>query len=308
MALSLTPDRPLADPEHREGQLASGAGGRTPAARVDVHEDIEDIEIRMLLEAVYQYYGFDFRQYAPASLKRRIRNCVLYEKATSVSALQERLLYDRPTMERFLQELSINVTAMFRDAGFYRVFREEVLPRLRTYPFIRIWHAGCASGEEVYSLAILLHEAGLYERSRLYATDMNEVVLGQARDGVYPLEKMELYAQKYLQAGGGGALSDYYTAQYGRAIFHGSLKKNIVWSQHNLVTDGSFNEFHLILCRNVLIYFDQTLQARVHRLLYDSLASFGMLGLGQRESIRFSGYEGCYETLDGIEKWYRKTR
>lgn len=304
----MTPERPPTDAGRRSARRAAADADGQAAARVEAREAIEDIEIRMLLEAVFQYYGFDFRQYATASLKRRIRNCVLYEKTTSVSALQERLLYDRATMERFLQELSINVTAMFRDAGFYRVFREEVLPRLRTYPFIRIWHAGCASGEEVYSLAILLHEAGLYERSRLYATDMNEVVLGQARDGVYPLEKMELYAQKYLQAGGSGALSDYYTTQYGRAIFHGSLKKNIVWSQHNLVTDGSFNEFHVILCRNVLIYFDHALQARVHRLLYDSLAPFGMLGLGQRESIRFSGHETCYETLDGIEKWYRKMR
>lgn len=272
------------------------------------NEDVENIEIRMLLEAVFQYYGFDFRQYAPASLKRRIRNCVREEKVSSVSALQEKLLYNTAAMERFLQELSINVTALFRDAGFYRSFRERVVPRLRTYPFIRIWHAGCSSGEEVYSLAILLQEEGLYDRARLYATDMNEVVLGQARDGVYPVEKMKTYCQNYLHAGGSRTLSDYYTAQYGRAIFHGSLKKNIIWSQHNLVTDGSFNEFHVILCRNVLIYFDQPLQARAHRLLYESLAPFGMLGLGQMESIQFSEREACYETLDGMEKWYCKVR
>jgi len=282
------------------------AGGDTLLSASN--DEIERIEITLLLEAVYQYYGFDFRHYAPASLKRRIRHCVQEEKVASVSALQEKLLYDTASMERFLLVLSINVTALFRDAGFYRVFREQVVPRLRTYPFIRIWHAGCSSGEEVYSLAILLQEEGLYDRARLYATDMNEVILARARDGVYPLERMKAYARNYIDAGGSRSLSDYYTAQYGRAIFHAGLKKNIVWSQHNLVTDGSFNEFHVILCRNVLIYFDQSLQDRVHRLLYESLITFGMLGLGQMESARFSPYENAYEVMDGVEKWYSKVR
>lgn len=271
-------------------------------------QDVESIEIRLLLEAVFQRYGFDFRQYAMASLKRRIRHCVYSEKLNSVSALQEKLLYQPACMERFLLTLSINVTALFRDAGFYRTFREKIVPRLRTYPFIRIWHAGCSSGEEVYSLAILLHEEGLYERVRFYATDMNEVILARARDGIYPLERMREYAQNYLRAGGKKVLADYYTTQYGRAIFHGSLKKNIIWSQHNLVTDGSFNEFHVILCRNVLIYFDQTLQTRVHKLLYESLINFGMLGLGQMESVQFSPYEKNYEAWDTLEKWYCKIR
>lgn len=270
--------------------------------------DIENIEISLLLEAVFQCYGFDFRHYAHASLKRRIHQCMHAEKVGSASALQEKLLYNTASMERFLLVLSINVTSLFRDAGFYRVFREQVVPRLRTYPFIRIWHAGCSSGEEVYSLAILLQEEGLYDRVRLYATDMNEVVLARARDGIYPLERMREYAKNYARAGGKRVLADYYTTQYGRAIFHGSLKKNIVWSQHNLATDGSFNEFHVILCRNVLIYFDQTLQMRVHQLLYDSLINFGMLGLGQMESIRFSPHEACYETRDSTEKWYSKVR
>ncbi|MHB1655995.1 MAG: CheR family methyltransferase [Burkholderiales bacterium] len=272
------------------------------------NDDIENIEIMLLLEGVYLHYGFDFRHYAPASLKRRIWHCVREEKLNSISALQEKLLYNPSCMERFLLILSINVTALFRDVGFYRVFREKIIPRLRTYPFIRIWHAGCSSGEEVYSLAILLQEEGLYDRSRLYATDMNEVILARARDGIYPLEKMLAYEKNYRNAGGRRNLTDYYTAQYGRAIFHGSLKKNIVWSQHNLVTDGSFNEFHVILCRNVLIYFDQSLQARVHKLLYDSLITFGMLGLGQMESIRFSPYETNYEAMDSLEKWYSKIR
>ena len=272
------------------------------------NDEIENLEVKLLLEAVFQHYGFDFRQYAPASLKRRIRHCVREEKLNSISALQEKLLYNVAYMERFLLALSINVTALFRDAGFYRVFREKIVPRLRTYPFIRIWHAGCASGEEVYSLAILLQEEGLYDRVRLYATDMNEVILTRARDGIYPMDRMKVYERNYIKAGGKAVLSDYYTAQYGRAIFHSSLKKNIVWSQHNLVTDGSFNEFHVILCRNVLIYFNQTLQTRVHKLLYDSLITFGMLGLGQMESIRFSPCEANFETLDNAEKWYTKVR
>lgn len=270
------------------------------------NEDVENIEITVLLEAVFQRYGFDFRHYARASLKRRVRNCVRAEKVKTVSALQEKLLYQPACMERFLLALSINVTSLFRDAGFYRAFREKVVPRLRTYPFIRIWHAGCSSGEEVYSLAILLQEEGLYDRVRLYATDMNEVILARAKDGIYPLERMKDYAQNYVRAGGKRTLADYYTTQYERAIFHASLKKNIVWSQHNLVTDGSFNEFHVILCRNVLIYFDQTLQTRVHQLLYESLINFGMLGLGQMESIQFSPYETCYEAQDSLEKWYSK--
>lgn len=271
-------------------------------------DDIESIEIALLLEAVYQRYGFDFRHYAMASLKRRIRHCVYAEKLNTVTALQEKLLYQPACMERFLLALSINVTALFRDAGFYRTFREKIVPRLRTYPFIRIWHAGCSSGEEVYSLAILLHEEGLYERVRFYATDMNEVILARARDGIYPLDRMREYGQNYIRAGGKKVLADYYTTQYGRAIFRSSLKKNIIWSQHNLVTDGSFNEFHVILCRNVLIYFNQTLQARVHKLLYESLINFGMLGLGQMESVQFSPYENNYEPWDTLEKWYCKIR
>lgn len=223
-----------------------------------------------------------------------------------MSALQEKLLRDPLCLSRFLGALSINVTALFRDSGFYLAFREKVIPQLRSQPFIRIWHAGCSTGEEVYSLAILLEEEGLYERTRFYATDMNEFVLEQARDGVYPLERMREYEKKYRMAGGRRSLADYYTARYERAIFKGHLKKNIIWSQQNLVTDCSFNEFHVILCRNVLIYFDRTLQTRVHELLYDSLATSGMLGLGQREDIRFTPYQDCYAELDSTSKWYRK--
>ncbi len=269
---------------------------------------VENIEIGLLLEGVFQCHGFDFRHYAPASLRRRILQCVDSERVSSVSALQAKLLHDTACLERFLLMLSINVTSLFRDAGFYLAFRKKVLPQLRTYPSIRIWHAGCSTGEEVYSMAILLEEEGLYERTRIYATDMNEVVLAQARDGVYPLDRVEEYAQNYLKAGGKRSLADYYTAQYERVIFQASLKKNIVWFQHNLVTDGSFNDFHVILCRNVMIYFDRTLQARVHQLLYESLTPSGMLGFGRKETIGFSPYEACYEELDHMEKWFRKVR
>ena len=209
-------------------------------------------------------------------------------------------------MEKLLLDLSINVTAMFRDPTFYRVFRQQVIPHLRTYPFIRVWHAGCATGEEVYSMAILLEEEGLYERSRIYATDINEVVLQKAKSGIFPLDRMQEYTENYIAAGGKRSFSDYYIAKYDGALFSPSLTKNVVFSQHNLVTDRSFSEFNVILCRNVLIYFDKTLQARVLTLFYDSLATFGILALGSKESLRFSPYEECYEQINGPEKIYRK--
>ncbi|BAY63285.1 hypothetical protein NIES22_33710 [Calothrix brevissima NIES-22] len=267
---------------------------------------LEDIEIQLLLEGIYRYYGLDFRNYALASLKRRIWNTIRAENLTTISALQEKVLHDRECMERFLLNLSVHVTSMFRDADFYIAFRNKVIPLLKTYPFIRIWHAGCSTGEEVYSMAILLQEEGLYHRSRLYATDMNETVLRKAKDGIFPLELMQQYTHNYLQAGGKTYFSEYYTAAYDSAIFRSSLKENIVFSPHNLVTDGSFNEFNVIFCRNVLIYFDKTLQQRVHHLLYDSLIRFGILGLGRQESLKFTPYEQQYEALDNREKLYRR--
>jgi chemotaxis protein methyltransferase CheR len=195
---------------------------------------------------------------------------------------------------------------MFRDPGFYKAFRETCVPMLRTYPFIRIWHAGCSTGEEVFSMAILLEEEGLYDRALLYATDINDVVLQRARQGIFPLERMQEYTENYLKAGGKRSFSEYYTAKYDGAIFAPSLTRNIVFSQHNLVTDRSFSEFHVIFCRNVLIYFDRELQNRVHSLFYDSLVMFGVLALGSKESLKFSQYEGCYEKLSPTEKLYRK--
>ncbi|MBF2047358.1 MAG: CheR family methyltransferase [Leptolyngbya sp. IPPAS B-1204] len=268
--------------------------------------ELEEIEIQLLLEGVYRYYGFDFRDYAIASLRRRIWNAVRAEKLATISALQEKVLHDPECMERFLMGLSVNVTAMFRDPGFYVAFREKAVPLLRTYPFIRIWHAGCSTGEEVYSMAILLAEEGLYDRCRIYATDMNEAVVRQAKAGIFPLDLMQEYTQLYLQAGGKSAFSNYYTAAYNNAIFRSSLKANIVFSHHNLVTDASFNEFNVILCRNVLIYFNQVLQEQVHKLLYESLRMFGVLGLGRQETLKLTPFEHCYEELDAQEKLYRR--
>jgi len=267
---------------------------------------LEEIEVQLLLEGVYRYYGYDFRDYALSSLRRRIRKIVASEALPTISALQDRLLHDPACLERFLLGLTVNLTSMFRDPSFFVAFREKIVPLLRTYPFIRLWHAGCSTGQEVYAMAILLQEEGLYHRCRLYATDTNELVLQKAKQGIYPIELMQEYTQLYLKAGGTRSFSEYYTAGYGNAIFRASLKENIVFSPHNLATDRSFNEFNVILCRNVLIYFNRTLQQQVQQLFYDSLCSFGILGLGQRESLKLSSSEERYEEIVKGERLYRR--
>jgi chemotaxis protein methyltransferase CheR len=271
-------------------------------------EDLESLEIGLLLEGIYRHYGYDYREYAPASLRRRIWGAVQTEGLQTVSGLQERVLHDPACMERLLLALSVNVSAMFRDPSFYLAFRRRVVPLLRTYPSIDIWHAGCSSGEEVYSMAILLEEEGLAGRCRLYATDVNDTVLRKARAGIFPLEFLKDWTNNYLEAGGTRAFSDYYTAGYGSAIFRASLRDNIVFAQHNLVTDGAFQQFHVIWCRNVTIYFTRPLQQRVHGLLYDSLIRLGVLGLGSQESIDGTPHAAAYEPLAGREKLYRKVR
>jgi chemotaxis protein methyltransferase CheR len=267
---------------------------------------LEDIEIQLLLEGVYRYWGHDFRNYALSSLKRRIHHFIKKEGYTSVSDLQARVLHDRECLERFLLSLTVNVTSMFRDPSFYLALRKEVIPLLRTYPFIRIWHAGCSTGEEVYSMAILLEEEKLYQRCRIYATDFNERVLQKAKSGIFPLKLMQDYTQLYLKAGGNKSFSEYYTSGEDSAIIRPSLLENIIFAQHNLATDSSFNEFHIIICRNVLIYFNQTLQKRVHELFYHSLCPFGVLGLGRQESIHFIDYEQEYQEIVKGEKLYRR--
>ena len=259
------------------------------AARGSAGDELEGLELELLLEGVFRRYGFDVR-----------------EGLSSISGRLDQLLHDPPTRERLLLDLSINVTAMFRDPTFYGAFREKVVPGLRTYPFTRIWVAGCSTGEEVYSLAIVLKEEGVYERCRIYATDINESVLDRARAGVFPLEKMQEYTQNYIRAGGTRAFCEYYVAAYDGAQFDRTLVENVVFAQHNLASDRSFNEFNVIVCRNVMIYFDKKLQDRVHELFYESLLHFGILALGHKESIRFSRFERSYEELDAIEKLYRK--
>jgi chemotaxis protein methyltransferase CheR len=270
-------------------------------------DELERLEINLLVEGVYQHYGCDFRDYAYASLRRRVWNVVRAEHLGTVTGLLERILHDPACMERFLAQLTVNVTTRFRDPSFYVAFRELVVPLLRAHPFIRIWHAGCSTGEEVYSMAILLQEEDLYPRCRIYATDLNEIALKAARDGIFPLDHLKEYEENYAAAGGKAALSDYYTAaSYDHVIFRQSLRKNVVFSHHNLATDGSFNEFNVILCRNVMIYFNPTLQTRVHNLLYESLRRFGILVLGHKESLKSTVHEESYEALDQKERIYRR--
>jgi len=274
----------------------------TPNGRAE----LEAMEIQLLLEGVFRRYGYDFRGYSRPSLGRRVWNVIRSEGLSTISGLQEKVLHDPDCLDRLISGLSVHVSSMFRDPAFFLALRVRVIPLLRAYSFIRVWNAGCSTGEETYSVAILLREEGLYERSRIYATDLSAAVLKRARDGVFPLDAMREYTFNYLRSGGGSSFSEYYTAGHGHAVFHPSLKENIVFSQHNLAADSSFNEFNLILCRNVMIYFAGPLQDRVHKLLYDSLAESGILALGTKESIEFTPYKGRYEPLAPGQKLYRR--
>jgi chemotaxis protein methyltransferase CheR len=275
-----------------------------PAEQVD----LEAIEVQLLTEAMFRHYGFDFRDYSLPSLRRRIWKRVRAEGLRTIAGLIEKVLHDPQSMERLLLDLSINTTAMFRDPTFYLAFRRKVVPMLRTYPFVRIWHAGCSTGEEVYSMAILLQEEGLYDRCRIYATDINEAVLQKAKSGIFPLSTMQENTSNYIAAGGTGTFSDYYTARYDYAIFRPSLRENVVFAQHNLVTDASFNHFNVIFCRNVLIYFNNALQDRVQELFLQSMETFGILGLGKKESLRYTTVADDYEEIDIDERLYRRGR
>jgi chemotaxis protein methyltransferase CheR len=271
-------------------------------------DDVESLGIDLLLEGIHRHYGYDFRAYARGSLTRRIRNRAREEGVGTATGLLDLVLHEPDAMQRLLYDLSINVTSMFRDPAFYRVFRDRVVPMLKTYPFVRIWNAGCSTGEETYSLAILLEEAGLLDKTRIYATDMNEAVLDRAAAGTFPIEKMQQYTGNYIEAGGTRAFSEYYQAGFGGARFSPTLTENIVFAQHNLVSDRSFNEFHAIVCRNVMIYFDKKLQDDVHDLFHASLVTFGVLGLGSRETVRGTRHEHSYEEVDGAVRLYRRMR
>ncbi|WP_257008145.1 CheR family methyltransferase [Bacillus sp. FJAT-45350] len=268
--------------------------------------EIEKIEVELLLEAIYRYYGFDFRNYAYGSIRRRILHRLQIENVDTISALQGKLLYRPEMMESILKDFSINVTEMFRDPDFFKSFRTNVVPNLKDLSTIRIWHAGCASGEEAYSMAILLYEEGLYEKSRIYATDMNEEILEKAKLGEIPLGQMKLYTRNYQEAGGKGEFSEYYAANTDHAFIVPQLKKNIIFGHHNLVTDYSFNEFQVIICRNVMIYFNNELKERVFNLFYNSLCEQGYLGLGNKESLSYCSFSSEFEEVDFAQKIYKK--
>ncbi len=278
------------------------------AALTKGKREVESIELELLLSGVAQHWGYDFRNYARASLKRRVREAMRKEGVATISALQERVLHDPVALGRFVASVSVHATSMFRDPEFYQALAAHVFPLLRTYPFARIWHAGCASGEEVYSLAILLDEAGLYDRCRIYATDISMVALERAARGIVPLAQMKDYTRNYQLAGGKRDFSTYYAADDKNAILRERLRKNVVFSQHNLVSDGAFNEFHLVLCRNVMIYFDEKLRDRVVSLLHGSLVRFGVLGLGRKETLRYTAFHDRFEQLPGDVRLYRRVR
>lgn len=274
----------------------------------DPKRDVLSLEIDLLLTGIAERYGYDFRNYARASLTRRVRRALQREGLNSVSSLQNKLLHDEAAAMRFVASMSVHTTAMFRDPAVYRLLREQVIPMLRTYPFVRIWHAGCSSGEEVFSLAILLEEEGLYDRCRIYATDMSDLILERARKGVFPLRDMREHTRAYHSAGGQQDFSAYYVADQQSAVFRKSLSRHVIFSQHNLVCDSAFNEFHLIMCRNVLLYFDQTLRERAYQLFDASLTTFGWLVLGKQESLRFSGHAAAFRELQDGMRIYRRLR
>ncbi len=269
------------------------------------NSDIEKLEIDLLLKAISQRYGYDFHHYATASLKRRIQHCLTNAKLNHISEMIPKLLYDEKFFNKFLLDMSITVTDMFRDPEFYTSVKEKVIPVLKTYPFIKIWHAGCATGEEVYSMAVLLKEADCLDRTQIYATDFNRHALKIARDGIYPEKLLQQYTSNYNKMGGQASFSDYYHSKYKSAIINDFLKKRILFSHHNLVTDGVFGEMNMIVCRNVMIYFDAELQDRVLTLFRDSLCHLGFLCLGTKESIRHSTCEDEFDLISRKEKIYR---
>jgi len=272
----------------------------------DVDHTLEDLEIDLLLEAVRRYYGYDFRDYEIGAVRHRIRELMLAARIPTISRLQEKILHNSTFLERFLRSFSGKSLSMFSDPEFYRAFRHRVVPHLRTYAFVRIWIVGCSTGEEAYSIAILLHEEGLLQRSRLYATDMSEEAVKQARAASFSHARSDEFEANYLAAGGQGSILDYFQKKGRRLVIEPSLKKNMLFSEHNLSTDGSFNEFQVIICRDVLKGFNQKLKERVDRLIYDSLGRFGVLALGATESLNSMPYEECYSLLDEKSRLYQK--
>ena len=266
-----------------------------------------DIELRLLIDAIYLKFSYDFRDYSGASVKRRVTHALRQFDCSTISALQERVLHDPAVFMQLLQFLTIPVSEMFRDPSHFLAIRQEVVPLLKTYPSIKIWIAGCSTGEEVYSMAILLREEGLLDRTIIYATDINPSSLEKAKQGIFSMESVRAYTQNYQKAGGQRAFSDYYTAAYDYAIFDKSLRENVTFADHSLATDSVFSETQLISCRNVLIYFNKKLQDRAFGLFHDSLSHRGFLVLGSKETLDFSAYSNKFESFVKPERIYRKS-
>lgn len=266
----------------------------------------DDEELRSFLEEVYARYHYDFRNYAIASMRRRFAAAQIQFRCDSLRELRDRVIDHPDAFSALLQHLTVQVSDMFRDPAFYLAFRQQIVPVLATYPSLKIWIAGCSSGEELYSMAILLKEEGLLDRTMFYATDVNPLALRKAEAGIYPLERLALYTANHQAAGGKTSLSQHYSTAYGKGIFDRSLCKNVVFSDHSLATDSVFAEVHVVTCRNVLIYFDRTLQTRVVGTLKDSLIRRGFLGLGAKESLQFSGHAEDFRSVAPQEKWYQK--
>lgn len=271
-----------------------------------IESELFDLELRLLLDAIYARYHYDFRGYAISSLRRRVRQAMTRYELGKVSDLQHRVLHDPAFFPELMQYFTVQVSEMFRDPSYFRAIQGDVLPVLTTYPSIKVWVAGCSSGEEVWSLAILLSEAGLIERTLIYATDINPVALAKAEQGVYAVERMALFSRNYVAAGGRGSLSDYYTSAYGHARFDRRLRKHMTFADHSLATDAVFSEVHLVSCRNVLIYFNRELQDRAVGLFSDALVRRGYLGLGSRESLQFGAHATAFEPVDAAQRLYRK--
>lgn len=274
----------------------------------EVKYNDEDIETAIFIEAIKLKYGYNFSEYSRAHIKRRIQNRLAKSDCNNIMELAYRAIKDETFFREILLDFSINVTEMFRDPEFFKYLRNEIIPFLETYPQIKIWHAGCASGEEAYSMAIILKESGLYDRCQIYATDFNPCILSKAKEGIYDLESIKAYTKNYNLSGGIYSFSDYYIAKYDHAILDSDLKRNIVFAEHNLVTDGSFGEMNLIICRNVLIYFEKSLQNRVNQLFMNSLLKGGYLCLGSKETLGYSAVESYFVTVSEFFKIYRKSR
>lgn len=269
-------------------------------------QTVNDEDVELLLMDLHEKHGYDFSDYSRASMKRRLNRLVAIDKFPSFAEMRFRLIHDEFYLRHFIEEITVNVTEMFRDPDFFKYLRQHVIPTLGTYPFIRIWIAGCASGEEAYSIAILLEEANLLNRSLIYATDLNPRVLQRAKSGIFPVKLIKQYSENYLNGGGYQDFSSYYTANYDVMIFKEDLRKKIVFSTHNLVSDSSFNSFQLIMCRNVLIYFNTRLQSRVFDLMDKSLENLGYLALGTKETLRFANISDKYKQVDPKQKIWRK--